>query len=48
MAEFVNEMDFESFSDLFLETENTKVKNIGWKNRKDLKLINLIAFIVQS
>ena len=28
IAEFVNEMNFESFSDLFLEIENTKVKKI--------------------
>ena len=29
IAEFVNEMNFESFSDWFLEIENTEIKNIG-------------------
>ena len=48
IAEFVNKMDFERFSDMFLKIENTEVKSIGWKNRKDIKLIKLIAFIVQS
>ena len=45
IAEFVNEMSFEGFSDLFLEIENTEVKKIGWKNRKDIKLIKLITFV---
>ena len=48
IAEFVNEMSFESFSDLFLEIENTEDKNIGWKNRKDIKLIKLITFVYCS
>ena len=48
IAEFVNEINSESFSDLFLETKNTKVKNIGWENRKDIKLIKLITFIYCS
>ena len=48
IAEFVNEINFESFSDLLLETKNTKVKNIVWENRKDIKLIKLITFIYCS
>ena len=44
IAESVNEMSIESCSDLFLEIENTKVKNIGWENREDIKLIKLITF----
>lgn len=48
IAEFVSEMNFESFSDFFLETENTEVKNIGWENRKDIKLIKLITFAFLS
>ena len=45
ITEFINEMNFESISDLFLEIENIEVKNIGWENRKDIKLIKLINFV---
>ena len=48
IAESVNEMSFESFSDCFLEIENMEVKNIGWENRKDIKLIKLIMFVYCS
>ena len=48
ITEFINEMNFESISDLFLEIENTEVKNIGWENRKDIKLIKLINFVYCS
>ena len=48
IAEFVNEMNFESFSDLFLENENTEVKIIGWENKKGTKLIKLITFVYCS
>ena len=48
IAEFVNEMSIESFSDLFLEIENIEVKNIGWENRKDMNLIKLITFVYCS
>lgn len=48
IAEFVNKMNFESFSGLFLEIKNTKVKNIEWENRKDIKLIKLITFVYRS
>ena len=46
--DFVNEMSFGSFSDLFLEIKNTAVKNIVWENRKDIKLIKLITFVCCS
>ena len=39
-SEFVNEMNFDSFPDLFLE-----IKNIKWENRKDINLNKLISFI---
>ena len=48
IAEFVNKMNFESFSGLFLEIENTKVKNIEWEDRKGIKLIKLITFVYRS
>ena len=48
IAEFVNEMNFESFPDLFLEIENTEVKNIGKEHRKDIKLIKLFTFVYFS
>ena len=48
ITEFINEMNFESIWDLFLEIENTEVKNIGWENRKDIKLIKLINFVYCS
>ena len=48
IAEFVNEMNFESFSYLFLENENTEVKIIGWENKKGTKLIKLITFVYCS
>ena len=40
--------ELESFPDLFLEIENTEVKDIGCENRKDVKLIILITFIYCS
>ena len=48
ITEFINEMNFESISDLFLEIDNIEVKNIGWENRKDIKLIKLINFVYCS
>ena len=48
VAGFVKEISIENFSKLFLETENTKVKNIGWENRKYIKLIKLITFVYCS
>ena len=44
IAEFVNEKTFDSFLDLFLEINNTRVKNIDWKNRKDIHLVKLVTF----
>ena len=48
IAEFVKEISTESFSALFLEIENTEIKNIGWENRKYIKLIKLITFVYCS
>ena len=48
IAEFVNERNFDCCSDLFLEINNTRVKNIDWKNRKDIHLMKLITFVYCS
>ena len=45
---FVNEKNFDSFSDLFLGINNTHVKNIDWKNIKDIHLVKLITFVYYS
>ena len=45
IAEFVEDKSFESFSELFLKIENTKVKNTGWENRREVKLVKIIAFV---
>ena len=48
IAEFVNEKNFHSYSDLFLEINNTSVEIIDWKNRKNLHLVKLIMFVYCS
>ena len=48
IAEFVDEMNFDSFSELFLEVENTEIKNIKWENRKDMSLNKLITLVYCS
>ena len=35
ITEFINEYGFESFEHLFLEIENTQVKNAKWEDGKD-------------
>ena len=34
IAEFIDEYEFECFVDLYLDIENTQVKNAKWENRK--------------
>ena len=41
-------MSTESFSDLFIEIKNARVKIIDWKNRKDRDVIKLITFVYSS
>ena len=36
IAEFLDEYEFESFEDLYLDIKNTQVKNARWENRKVL------------
>ena len=48
IIEFINEYDFESFEDLFLETENTHVKNSKWEDGKNFKLNKIITFAYSS
>ena len=48
IIEFVNEMNFDNFTDLYLEIENTQVKNIKWEDRRETKLYKLITFICSS
>ena len=45
ITEFVKDENFESFSELFLKIENTEVKNTGWENRRDVKLVKIIASV---
>ena len=48
IIEFINEYGFESFENLFLEIENTQVKNAKEENRKDFKLNKIITFVYSS
>ena len=41
-------MSTESFSDLFIEIKNARVKIIDWENRKDRDVIKLITFVYSS
>ena len=45
IAQFVENKNFESFSEFFLEIENTEVKNTGWENRRYVKPVEIIAFV---
>ena len=38
VIEVVNEMNFDSFANLYLEIENTSVKNLKWEDRRETKL----------
>ena len=48
IIEFINEHGFESFGDLFLEIENTQVKNAKLGDRKNFKLNKIITFVFCS
>ena len=41
-------MNFDSITDLFLEFENTQIKNTKWEDRNELKLNKLITFVYCS
>lgn len=41
-------MNFDSITDLFLEVENTQIKNTKWEDRNELKLNKLITFVYCS
>ena len=45
IAQFVENKNFESFSEFFLEIENAEVKDTGWENRRYVKLVQIIAFV---
>ena len=45
IAEFIDEYEFESFEDLYLDIENTQVKNSKWENRKAFRLNKIITFV---
>ena len=44
VTEFIDEYEFESFEDLYLDIENTQVKNAKWENRKDFRPNKIITF----
>ena len=48
IAEFIDEYEFECFVDLYLDIENTQVKNAKWENRKDFKLNKIISFVYST
>ena len=48
IIEFINEYGSENFEDLFLEIENTQVKNAKWEDRKDFKLNETITLVYSS
>ena len=45
IAEFIDEYEFESFEDVYLNIENTKCKNVKWEIRKDFRLNKIITFV---
>ena len=48
IAEFIEEYEFESFEDLYLDIENTQVKNAKWEYRKDFRLNEIITFVYST
>ena len=48
MIEFNNEINIDSFEEIFLEIENTEIRNMKWEKRKDLNLNKIIAFVYLS
>ena len=48
IAEFIDEYEFESFEDLYLDIENTQVKNAKLENRKDFRLNKIITFVYST
>ena len=48
IAEFIDEYEFESFEDVYLNIENTKCKNVKWENRKDFRLDKIITFVYST
>ena len=48
MIEFNNEINIDSFEEIFLEIENTEIRNMKWEKRKDLNLNKIIAFVYFS
>ena len=47
-AEFIDEYEFESFEDLYLDIENTQVKNVKCENRKAFRLNKIITFVYST
>ena len=35
MIEFINEINIDSFEEIFLEIKNTEIRNMKWEKRKD-------------
>ena len=48
IAEFIQEYEVESFEDLYLDIENTQVKNAKWEYRKDFRLNEIITFVYST
>ena len=48
VTEFVNEMNFDSFADFYVEVENMETKKLKWEDRKVAKLNKLITFVYYS
>lgn len=48
VAKFLDEYEFDSFRGLYLDIENTQVKNDIWENRKDFKLHKIITFVYSA
>ena len=48
IAEFIDEYEFESFEDLYLDIENKQVKNAKWEKKKDFRLNKIITFVYST
>ena len=48
VEEFVGEIGFDYFNDLYLKIENTQIKNLKWEHRWDTKINKIITFVYHS
>ena len=48
VEEFVEEIGFDYFNNLYLKIEKTQIKNLIWEHRWDTKINKIITFVYRS